>query len=492
MSPPIDLVARDFSARYDADWKPVELHVDATLRGASVKLHTTIRGTTAESETIPLGGMPTTGTEQIDGGALLLPSPFVAPYEALSARLKTAQPGSSIAVYQPPQGSFVIDVGSSSVEQIKTVARTIEARRTRLTLRVPTLPPMDVEVWGDERGRLLRVSLPAQGLEFAREDVASVAARLVTMSRATDEDLRVPANGFSLAGTVSKPAGSSGRLPAIVLAGGATLADRDETTFGIPLFGQLADTLADAGFLVVRYDKRGVGQSGGRPEAARLADFADDARAVVKAVSERADVDRKRVALVGYGEGGWIAMLAAVKNSRVAAVGLLATVGVTGEELNLYQVKHGLERSGRPEAEHTATLALQQQIQKAVITGTGWETLDITEPIRRQADTPYFQSFLTLDPSKIMKDVAQPVLIVHGERDAQVPPSSADRLEALAKARKKRSAVEVVKVAGVNHLLVPAETGETDEYDRLPDRRVSPGVTTPLIAWLQRTMSAPR
>jgi pimeloyl-ACP methyl ester carboxylesterase len=319
-----------------------------------------------------------------------------------------------------------------------------------------------------------------------------VGARLVTLARPNDEDVRIPANGFSLAATVSKPPAGAGKLPAVILVGGAGLTDRDETSFGVPIFAHLAAAFADARFLVVRYDRRGIGQSGGRPEAARLADFAEDLRAVVKTVGERKDVDRDRVALVGHGEGGWVAMMAASKNKRVGAVALVGTAGVTGEELNLYQVRRGLERSGRPEGERSATIALQEQIHKAVITGTGWDAIKIIEPVRRQADTPYFQSFLTLDPSKVMKDVAQPLLIVHGERDRQVPPTSAERLEALARARKHSPPVDVTRVAGVNHLLVAAETGEVDEYERLPSRQVSPDVTAPVVAWLQRTLRAAR
>ena len=63
-----------------------------------------------------------------------------------------------------------------------------------------------------------------------------------------------------------------------------------------------------------------------------------------------------------------------------------------------------------------------------------------------------------------MPDVRQPILIVQGELDTQVEPSNADRLEALARKRKNAPPVEVVKVPGVNHLLVPATTGEVDEY----------------------------
>jgi uncharacterized protein len=488
---PFDLIVRNLHARYDADWKPVELTLDATLRGQAATIHTTVTGTTAQTQTTPFGAEPVSKTDQIDPHAVLLPNPFIAPYEVLAARFKTAEPGSKIAVYQPGQGSFDVEVGGSTTEHIMTVERTITARRTRSLFNLPNVPPIDIEIWGDEQGRLLRVSIPSQSLEFAREDVASVSSRIVTMSRTNDENFRIPANGFSLAGTISKPANASGKLPAVILIGGSEPTDRDENVFGIPIFGQIADALADAGFIVLRYDKRGVGQSGGRTEAARLEHFAEDARAAVKAMSERKDVDNKRLALVGHGEGGWVALLAA-KDKHVTAVGLVSTVAVSGSELNLYQVTHGLERSSRSEAERQATIDLQKQIQQAVVTGLGWDRINVSEAVRHQADTPYFQSFLTLDPAKLMKDVSQPLLIVEGERDTQVPPANAEKLETLAKARKKPAPVKVVKVPGINHLLVPANTGEVDEYGRLTDRHVSPAVTTELIGWLRQTFQAVR
>jgi pimeloyl-ACP methyl ester carboxylesterase len=488
VGPPLNLVLRSFQVRYDVEWRPMNLRVDSTLGGRSSVLETNVANGTARNELTPLGGPAVTQADPVDPRALFLPNLFVAPWEAFAARLKSAAPGESFAVYRPGQGSFSAKAGESTMEQIKTVERLISARRTRVTFELANAPPLDVEIWGDEGGRLLRVRIPVEGLEFAREDIASVSARLVTISRPNDEDIRIPGNGFSLAGTVSKPANAAGRLPAVVLIGPTRTTDRDETAFGIPIFGELSAAIADAGFVVLRYDKRGVGQSGGRTEAARLTDFADDAKAAIKTMSERKDVDRRRLAVVGHAEGGWLAMLAAAGNGRVSAVGLMATAGVTGQELNLYQVVHGLERSGRPESERQATTELQKKIQQAVITGKGWEYVDIPAPTKRQAETPYFQSFLTFDPAKVMKDLDQPVLILHGALDMETPVSNADRLETLAKARKKAT-VETVKVPAVNHLLAAATTGEQDEYPRLTDRRVSGAITRALVEWLQRTMS---
>jgi pimeloyl-ACP methyl ester carboxylesterase len=265
--------------------------------------------------------------------------------------------------------------------------------------------------------------------------------------------------------------------------------DRDETVAGIPIFGQIANALANAGFMVLRYDKRGVGQSGGRPESATLADYADDLRAAIRLLNDRKDVDKRRIAVVGHSEGGSVAMLAASKEKRLAAVVLIATVGTTGADLNMYQVTHALERSNRPQEERQSTLELQHQIQQAVITGKGWESIAVPDTVRRQADTPWFQSYLAFDPAKVMKNFDQPILIVQGLLDTQVPPDNADRLEALAKQRKGAGPVEVVKVAGVNHLLVPATTGEVDEYAKLGNVSVSPDVINAITRWLIQTTS---
>jgi pimeloyl-ACP methyl ester carboxylesterase len=486
---PLDIVTRMLQVRYDPAWKPLELTIDATTGGQPTTLRTVVAGTSARSE-MNTGGAASDKTDTVDDASILLPNLFFAPYEALAARLNTAQAGATLPVYIAPLGATTIAVGAAVQEQIQTVDRIITARRTSITLAMPTAPPVAAEIWGDESGRLLRVSVPAQSLEVVRQDIASVSSRRIAMSRAGDEQVRVPANGFSLAGTVSKPAGSGGKpRPAVVLASGAGPTDRDETVAGIPIFGHLAGALADAGFVVLRYDKRGMGQSGGRPEAATLADYADDLRAAVRFLADRKDVDRRRIAVAAHGEGGAVAMLAASKDDRIAALALLSSIGVTGAELNMAQLTRALERSKRTDAESQAATALQKQVQNAVLTGKGWD--GISPEVRRQADTPWFQSYLAFDPARVMRDIEQPLLVVHGLLDTQVAPASADRLEQVAKAR-RRGSVDVVRVPGVNHLLVPATTGEIEEYGTLKERGVSSDVTTALTGWLTKVLAAAR
>jgi hypothetical protein len=319
------------------------------------------------------------------------------------------------------------------------------------------------------------------------------------MGRENDEQVRIPSSGFTLAATISKPADApkppkpgkapAYKLPAVILVAGSGPVDRDETVAGIPVFAQLANFLADAGFIVVRYDKRGVGQSGGRDESATIQDYADDVRAVVEFLRKRKDVDQFRVAVIGHSEGGLVGLRAAASagTKRITALALLATPGTLGGYLVLEQQQYLLDKLKLPEEEKQSRIALQRKIQAAVSSGTGWE--DVPEAYRKQADTAWFRSFLTFNPIKVMGDVEQPVLILQGERDRQVPsPRHGELLLEAAKGRKKQPDATLLNIEGVNHLFVPAETGDVDEYAVLPDKKISPKLAGALVPWLREKL----
>jgi hypothetical protein len=48
-----------------------------------------------------------------------------------------------------------------------------------------------------------------------------------------------------------------------------------------------------------------------------------------------------------------------------------------------------------------------------------------------------------------------------------------------------------VKIPGINHLLVPAVTGEVDEYGTLKDKRVSPEISKAIVTWLRASLPTP-
>ena len=184
-----------------------------------------------------------------------------------------------------------------------------------------------------------------------------------------------------------------------------------------------------------------------------------------------------------------MALFAASKENKIAGLALIATPGIVGAELVLEQQRHALDRTVDSLVERHAKIDLQLKIHQAVISGQGWD--DIPADLRRQADTPWFRSFLTFDPADAMRKVRQPVIIVQGELDRQVAPYHADQLVELARARNRDVSADAVLLDGINHLLVPATTGEVDEYARLAGETVSPELVSAIIDWLSRTLPAP-
>jgi pimeloyl-ACP methyl ester carboxylesterase len=214
-------------------------------------------------------------------------------------------------------------------------------------------------------------------------------------------------------------------------------------------------------------------------------------RAVVDWVRRRKDIDKDRVAIVGHSEGGLVALLAGGRmRGQVQALGLIATPGQTGREITLMQQRHALDRLKEPEALKQEKIALQMKVMDAVETGKGWEA--IPPELRRQADTMWFRSWLLFDPAQAITRTNQPILILQGSLDTQVPPDQADRLEALSTARGLRTpnATRKTVVPGLNHLLVPAKTGEVDEYQSLPIKTVAAEITDTLVTWLKDVLPA--
>ena len=480
---PLNMTVNRFEVKYTADWQPLELHVEAMQSGRPLTLATSFGVTTAINE-ITQNGTTRSKTDQVSARTIVLPNSFFAGYEALAARLAEVQAGTDLHAYIAPQAEIVVNVKGMTNEQLPSSAGLIAARRYDLVFQNPG-GPLEASVTIDSLARLVRVDIPSAGLRVVRTELAGVAVRSQPVRNPNDTDVIIPAPGFTLAATITTPpAMGKLRLPVIVLVAGSGSVDRDEVVAGVPIFAQLARGLADTGFLVLRYDKRGVGQSGGRSERVTLQDYTDDLITIVKWLAKRKDIDPKRITVAGHSEGGAVAMLAAARDEQISSLVLIAAPGVPGADLILEQQKHALDLMGASEAERKAKVELQTRIQEAVIADKGWES--IPPELREQADTPWFKSLLLFEPAKVMDKIGQPILIIQGDLDQQVFPHNADQLAALARTRKKSPPAEVIHLPGINHLLIRAKTGDVAEYETLPDKNITPEVVKAIAEWLKK------
>ncbi|MFC2038751.1 alpha/beta hydrolase family protein [Chloroflexota bacterium] len=152
----------------------------------------------------------------------------------------------------------------------------------------------------------------------------------------------------TLAGTLDLPAGE-GPFPAIVTIHGSSPATRN---YIYNLY--ISHFFVQHGYAVLRYDKRGIGESTGsfpsigiEDGEAKLNDLADDALAGVKFLMNHDLIDPNMVGLAGHSQAGWIIPLAASKSPDVAFV--IVSSGPTcsvGQEIyysSLVEVDQGTE-----------------------------------------------------------------------------------------------------------------------------------------------------
>jgi len=116
-------------------------------------------------------------------------------------------------------------------------------------------------------------------------------------------EVRIPASGAVLAGTLTVPPGH-GPHPGVVYVSGSGPTLREEAQW-------LESVFVSRGIAVLAYDKRGNGQSTGRypgdlASESTIRTLAGDAVAAARFLGVQRGIDRSRVGLYGLSQGGWI------------------------------------------------------------------------------------------------------------------------------------------------------------------------------------------
>jgi pimeloyl-ACP methyl ester carboxylesterase len=296
--------------------------------------------------------------------------------------------------------------------------------------------------------------------------------------------------GILLAGTLTMPE-EGHHFPALVLIAGSGRNDRNETEMGHFLL--LSDFLTRQGYAVLRYDKRGIGESQGDYGAATTFDFADDARAAFGFLKSRPGIDPERTGLLGHSEGALIApIIAADSGEGVAFIIMMGGIGVPGSSLLLMQSRKISEINGIPEEKINQTIKKNQALYQIAESHGSDSVLrekmkrvypDISDPMARMLLSPWFRTFLSIDPDVYISQVTCPVLAITGEHDVQC--DAEQNLTAIEASLKKggNSNFRVEALPGLNHLFQTSDTGSPYEYNRL-EEIIAPVALDLILDWL--------
>lgn len=319
---------------------------------------------------------------------------------------------------------------------------------------------------------------------------------------------------IDLAGTVTKPQGK-GPFPAIVLVSGSGPQNRDSDIFKHKPFKVLADYFTNKGYVVLRYDDRGVGESSGKFRGATSEDLSYDTEAAVEFLTTQSYVDQKAIGIMGHSEGGLIAPMVASRNKNVDYLVLLAGPGDSPVNILSTQLKNsykdaGISSEGMDKVSSyldkiLGLLATQEPNDKIIdefqgATNMLYRRLDEKDQNILGANEkafyfsiapglidPWMRYFLQTKPEKYLSKVKVPVLAINGKKDVQV--LAKDNLKAIKKAIKSggNKKVKTKKFGKLNHLFQSSKTGKGFEY-AIIEETFNPKAMDYIYKWLEKTV----
>ena len=316
-----------------------------------------------------------------------------------------------------------------------------------------------------------------EGIEFLRGGRAvRVVARdgTVRLGRRVklyrEEDVRFANANVTLAGTLLLPRGR-GPHPAVVLASGAGRTTRAELWW-------TADDLARRGIAALVYDKRGAGESGGSYGGA-VRDYgalAGDVLAATRLLKARPDIDGRWIGVRGASEGGWVAPLAAARSSDIAFVIAVAAPGDPARQA-LWSIHNHLRYADLPRDAYELS-------ELATILSAGLaRALGVLPPCCRHA------SF----PAPAWQRVDQPVLLIYGGLDREVPPALSARTITGALRRGGNTDYTVRLFPRANHAMFRATKGGfAAELEGWRTARLEPGYVETIAEWMEATIAGAR
>ena len=319
--------------------------------------------------------------------------------------------------------------------------------------------------------------------------------------QSADVNFRNEKAGISLAGTYTVPA-DMGPFPAVVLLTGSGPEDRNSTFFGHQPFAVLADYLTRHGIAVLRFDDRGVGQSGGTLRGTSSADYTTDAQAALTWLRAQPGIRKTQVGLIGHSEGGTAAIGATGQPGGPDFLVLLASPAIPGDEL-IVQQSLAIARLQTSDPAQLATIEKQQRAMTQLIQQTPSDTEARTkllafyhldgnsaaaarfEPQLQMALSPEYRHLLADRPARTLPKVHCPVLALGGSKDVQVPATAnLAATAAILKAAGNRD-VTVRELPGLNHLFQTASTGGIAEYGTI-EETFAPAALQVIDDWITK------
>jgi pimeloyl-ACP methyl ester carboxylesterase len=250
----------------------------------------------------------------------------------------------------------------------------------------------------------------------------------------------------------------------------------------------IMERMLRADYATFSWDRPGTGESTGEIDRSRLieqrAQILLDAIAVMKA---RADIDPRRIGLVGISQAGYVMPRVLSLSKDIAFMICTSCPGMAGNDQTAYVITFQALCAGVPEEKADQKTRLLSELDGARTYETYAEYVHYREILAALTDLAANPDWSDLpgvvpeeewrlsnpsslegywNPMEVIEKVTIPVLAFFGEKDTQVDPIQGARAyrEALERAGNPNSRVALI--AGADHAMTLAVTGCMDELQQ--------------------------
>lgn len=330
---------------------------------------------------------------------------------------------------------------------------------------------------------ILMVNVPRTSFKVVlcvKKDIIPVEEYTKKSGLYSDEQAVFKNEDISLSGVLSIPNNGEKPYPAVMLIWNSGPLDRN----AIGIFTDIAHTLAENGYCVFRFDKRGVGKSQGFFSTYDQSEEIADLRKAVEFLKSAPEVDPARIAVLGYGEGGfYAAYLSGVEEKSIKCCIIMSAASAADPAKDDFKrMKEFIRRNitSNPQYLENAIGTINQN--REIIKGKGdWiKILDnsvFTKKMRIESD---------YDMTETLKKLKIPILILHGRKDNINLPEEAKELEEMLSGNGSGN-FTVIYFADLDHFM-----GKAVRNGKVRDHiEIDPSVAKNILSWLADNLPSP-
>ena len=337
---------------------------------------------------------------------------------------------------------------------------------------------------------------------------ASVPKVAVTPESLSEKQVTFKAQGMTLAGTLCWPDTQAEQVPAVLIAHGSGPQSRDGFMggqlnmgfgFQIPVYAELAWGLCEAGFAVLRYDKRTCGpfnncydneytlQQDTMPQS-----FVADMKAGLDFLHGLEGVDERYLFVVGHSQSAQFVPSLMREDKRIDAGIMLASPYQSIDKILLSQTKSSKNLMAQLEVpEHVAEAQLERLRKlNSDLKALRDQTFDGDKI--GGVSPAFWREWMTMGEKAPThaRYLQKPLLVLSGDYDWNVTPQETrDWEDSLAHSRYKKKH-KVMILPNITHAL--NKVRERDPQKVTPEdigKHVAPGVLENMVAFLQDVIS---